>query len=236
MVIIPKYLGQTGNQLFQYAFARVLAMKLGLSFSTPSISLFPNAIYQQSLGVTLHGPVVHIDDNGGHGSDLTLNEIEQRCLGARVEVCGFFERADYYTEYRELIKDWLPISTFKEDRVAIHVRGRDHKKASLGIEYYTKALRLVSYKNVMVYTDDPEMSLVKELEFPVCKDGAASSFFSMATSRCIITSLSTFSWWAAFLSSATTIIQPIPVSGWRNPKSYPGKFLGVSGWTGILTE
>lgn len=212
MIFIHEYSGRTGNQMFQYAMARLLAYRLGCCFAVPSIPLFPE------LEIT--------SSTGGFESEVPF------LVRDRIELRGHFERSAFFMDHADLVMEWFPKPPFQVDRIAIHVRGGDAPILTPDISYYRGALDLLPGSiPKLIYTDDPELPLVRELGFDVSDTGPREAFNEMQRSKFIISTWSTFSWWAAFLSHAE-VVQPLPVPSPRCEGRFPGdhRCLIVPGW------
>ena len=220
--------------MFQYAFARILASELGFIFSVPPLNFFPEIVCHGE-GKVIHEPRMQLNDLEAKVTAAPLAAVVESCRGKRVELVGYFQRADYYTPYRDLIRQWFQKVPRKLQQASLHVRGKDFKEATPNIAYYQEALKSVPPEITrVVYTDDPGLPLVADLTRLGCsvsKVDAKSAFFEISDSDFIITSMSTFSWWAAFLSSAT-VVQPEPLSGWRR-RSDARRFMTVPDWLNI---
>jgi hypothetical protein len=128
--------------------------------------------------------------------------------------------------YQKLKKE-VNCTIVKQNSIAIHVRRTDYLKpdsihAVLDIDYYKKAIGLmlkkVSNPTIYLFGDDEEwiknnlLALLPQAQFINQKGGNAALFDFLAIGYCenIITSNSTYAWWAAFLStnSEVCIIAP----------------------------
>lgn len=235
MITLVEYWGQFGNQLFQYVFTRLLAHKLNSAFKVPPLPLFPDAVVSGD-GVVAPEPAYRMNDLDGHISLLPLEVVVERCRGSRLNMVGHFERSDYYYPERDLIRGWLTKPSRRLEQIAVHVRGKDGKPATPPLDYYREALAGLPDLPRVVYTDDPEFSMVdllaKALGCRVSTACAKDSFFEIMESTAIVNSMSTFVWWASFLSDAT-VVHPEPVAGWRSRNDHPERYLSVPGWKTI---
>jgi hypothetical protein len=107
--------------------------------------------------------------------------------------------------------------------IAIHVRGQDYLNDSSGIgnlqlEYFATALEKVNKPNkkIWVFTDD--IRYARRILSPLESDflivdeaqtlSAIETMYLMATAPVLIISNSTFSWWAAYISSDAQVYAP----------------------------
>lgn len=240
MVKLLVYSGDRGNQLFGYAFTRLLAHKLSAAFSMPRlpppgwpplVEWFPNLVFSGD-GETLNGSPIIVDDFRGHALKQSFETIVRQCRGKAVHVIGYFERSDCFYPDRELIRSWLAKPDRHIEQIAIHVRGQGNKHITPAVAYYHEALKGFPDLPKVLYTDDPKFSLVdtlvKTTGCRVSTSSAKDSFFEIMNSAVIVSTLSTFCWWAAFLSDAS-VVQPEPVSGYRSREDAE-RYLGVPGW------
>jgi hypothetical protein len=229
MVYLTEYSGRTGNQLFQYCFSRILATELGLALRVPPITWFPEA--RPIPGKVIERPEIFLDDGDPMVSLRSLKDVVISCRNKRVKVAGYFERADYYIPYRDRIREWVgfrPLPTIRQ--VAIHIRATDFPvEYRPGMAYYSQCLQLLPAIPKVIFTDEPNYPLVRELNLPISRKGDFEAFLEMASSECIVTCFSTYSWWAAFLSKTSMVTQPFPLTG-RFSVQFPQRCFIVPGW------
>lgn len=213
------YDGNLGNNLFQYCFGRILAEKLGYCLNAQPISGFPGT-YDRVSG--------H-DNNGARkvivrGQKVDAEIFRPHGPPRHIVLTGYFQRAEYYIDHQTEIRRWLrlPKQTFDRvsptDLVMGVRRGRDYiPQHGLPLSFYEDALRLCSYDNLFICTNDASDRFVQYL---ASKYGATvrppnplDNFAFIGQFRHIIISNSTFLWWAAFLSDANQIIVPRPQNG-----------------------
>jgi hypothetical protein len=255
-MIFVRYSGQTGNQLFQYAFARLLAEAMEVDLNAGEIKEFP----QLDLGSVWWNPTrprrpIIIADlpqflwntpiEGmqfpiGYPTTLT-GESELIGLSDRLEpsrdifICAFAQQSRFYEPNRDRIMRWFGPSASSGLHTAVHVRGKDYIRNGvppLDPSYYENALDIVGRKDAFVVTDDPDCEIVKCLGLPVMPTTPKSAFDFMRSAKKVVTSVSTFSWWAAFLSDASQIVQPEPSTGMWS-KETPLNYLVMPGWVKV---
>lgn len=239
-MLTVEYRGQLGNQLFQHAFGRLVADQFGMKFVSPKIDMFPDLVTELS-GFEYDNGTITVEQDSKHPVVLSPSDVETRCRGFNIVLRGYFESAIHYVEHRDRIRTWFPLrdSPRIKDRAAIHIRGKDSESWRLPpIQYYLNAVESVSgIRGFDIYTDDiefaqPRGGFLEKNSKVFSSKYPSEDFLSIAQHDTIIIGNSTFAWWAAFLSKATTVIQPEPESGWRS-QEYPNSHLRVPEWTGI---
>jgi hypothetical protein len=153
-------------------------------------------------------------------------------------VCsGYFQRYEYYRPHAARIRSWLEVRDEVPDEVGpadivLSIRrGRDYiPHFGLPLSYYEEALRAVPHERVYICTNEPNDAFVRHLArrhgavirggsfqggkmLPDYWSGALDQLLFIRKFRNIVVSNSSFSWWAAWLSSAERIVYPRPASG-----------------------
>lgn len=108
--------------------------------------------------------------------------------------------------------------------MVVHIR--TPQELYLPFEYYEKALSMAKYDKIYICTDDPNHEYLKNFKKynpiiirhkdPYSWEATIDDFAFIMSFNKIITSQSTFCWWAAFLSSATEIYAPRPSNGFMS--------------------
>jgi len=214
-----RYIGQLGNNLFQYCLGRIIAEKLGFKLKADPINGFP------STGKNIDGhnwssyPTQILE---GHQVDLQA-VLEDRTK-RKIILKGFFQRYEYYRDYKSAIRnDWLLTDINIPDQidpndVVIHVRRGDYlnHRYALPLSYYESALKKIKYNKVFIVTDDPGDPFIarfKPHNAIIHKGSMLEDFKFIMLFKKIILSESSFSWWAAFLSGAEEICSPVALYG-----------------------
>ena len=237
-----RYMGRIGNQLFQYAFARILHELTGQKLAVPAVRGFPNAVPKDGL-VYDTTKVVHIRHRQRFfrlGRNVLcpalfdIFEIGRQMFEHKynVSLCGYFESYSYFMHWADqIIDDWyqipIPANDTKPNDILMTVRlGDIHGHPnwhSLDASYYHECLQEMKGPNdrLFITSDEPDHEYMRVFdkydpifykERPVRQLGFAKSF------NRIIKSESTFSWWAAFLSRAEEVIFPRSAKGvWGLP-------------------
>lgn len=213
-----------GNHLFQYSLIRLIALKNNYNFHVkyPNhlLHCFPNL----DLGICDGETYKYIEED-----TQTQTYIESVFnIPDFIELKGYYQTPKYFEGNEDLVKSWFNIeidndvlsiiNRFPVDKYCyIHIRGADYKSNnwSLPTKYYLDAMEEVKKINkdisFVIVTDDIELSetLFPDIEIITSeahkygtfgKNGVVD-FKSLYFSKYCIISASTFSWWAAWLST-----------------------------------
>ena len=223
-MIITKLQGGLGNQLFQWAYGKALAVKhntslfLDASFyynqtgNTPRVyelDKFPNLIYQDSYIDAKE--TISVVDNFNYG-ELLYNENYNYFLN------GFWQSEKYFLNTSELIREQLQPTTeileklkkqINGKSVSLHVRRTDYVTSNgfhpvQTVEYYNKAIETIgSYDQILVFSDDinwcKENLNYKNVLFVENQDNVEDMWLMSLCDHNIIAN-SSFSWWGAWLN------------------------------------
>lgn len=160
-----------GNNIFQYAAARLLAEYHGqeLSVLPPSPDYYAIQDLEQ-LGVSF----------GGKPTSTALLVGDQNYLQAydsaykNQNMClqGYFEDYRYYYSFISKIKTWFPKPDFRTDNsLVIHIRCGDRllqKKAFLNLlsaDKYVSAIQQFEFNKLHIVTDMPKWAPITETEY-----------------------------------------------------------------------
>lgn len=245
-MITSTLMGQLGNQLSQYVYAKTLAKRTGLMYIPPSCFVDKSHNPIQWTGEPLfemrptYGRQVHypfIQSRFLHWDDFNKYDGSQ---GIRLQ--GYAQRYELIRDFKnEIRNDWLKIDVNKfidvsDDIIVIHVRltdyvtlddgtppdpNRNGVSTSIGefcecLEYFPNA------KGVVIVTDDPDSPFLQQfdhcgLPYTISRGTWEEDFMLLASCRNMIMSQSTFSWWAAFLGRCERVVCPMfPGSFWHH--------------------
>ena len=220
------YAGRLGNNMFQYAFARILAEKTGRSLINQPIEYFPATNFALKGKSDFTGPPAKITEQKADIDFLLEHD-------GPIFIDGFYgQRYEYYKESKDKIKRWFSFrglgspNVNKKD-IAIHIRCYHVEGChgcTMDTSYYEECIDRISdinkgYENIHIFTDNPDDNFVVRpiLKKFNCKlndiQNPVQSMAHMSAYNNIVISQSSFSWWASFLSESENICFPRPSSG-----------------------
>lgn len=194
------YLCRTGNRLFQYCFARILAQELRYQLRAPAIDGFPStrAPVNGAVHETPELAVFELYGSPGsyralprHALDrvvrrVSIPAIVQKAHGCRVKVRGFFEHFAYYAPYVDQIRrEWVvpdaqvQVPAQHPDDLVVHVRRGDMVGLGLAMpwEYFKQLFEVAQYRRLHIVTDFPDDPFFQQFERydPVMVSSASST-------------------------------------------------------------
>lgn len=223
-MISVKYLGRTGNQLFQYAMARILSEKTGMSMSCPPIQGFD--IQTSVPGINARGSLLTLKR---HIIDVSA---ATRHTGP-IHLEGYFQRSSYYLPYREkIINEWIDVSEEikilfnqfikneslvlpSESDLCVHIRLGDYHSHgyTITLDHYMKMICSFKYDRLWIFTDSPDDKFINHFAhmqpFVIMSNNHILDWYYFSKFQKMIISQSSYSWWAAFFSNANRVVYPI---------------------------
>ena len=230
--------GRLGNQLFQYAFLRESARRLGTSYYCPrwegdDIFDLDDRLEraQQPIGISRQ-----FDGTTVAGFDVDALYIQDS-----TEIRGYFQSERFYQD-RSIVRRWYK---FKDSIIDVVDRKYPNElmqnaaSFSLRIDddyantreyfplypasYYERGLRMAGdVDNVIVFADRPDLAKeffrrLPQLKIRVVRDlSAYEQLYLMTRCRFNIITNSTFAWWGAWLNNQERH-QAIAPSHWCRP-------------------
>jgi len=228
MIVVPEYHARFGNILFEYVWPRIISTILGYRFVAPALLNLPTDI----PGREYDNPIQEVCDFAPFpGIAFPIESIFERKDHRKIVFRGFFQQADKYELYREMIKEWFQTSLTPAGhppgtlgisiRIAFDYAGLGW---DLPLSYYKLAIEKLPEPPplCLVYADVPANMLDDHMKLlSGCQDvrilshlDYLSQFQSMMGCQNLIGCNSTFSWWAAFLSNALDVWMPHNYQPW----------------------
>jgi len=215
-----------GIQLFNYAYARCVAEHFGCQLRHHShdgydkissgnqfvLSKYFDLDFNPGGKVLAGEPVKYTDRHV-----LKFADIDGT---APIFLQGWYERCDQISAFKQKIKaEWLRFRepnnySFPAGDLAVHVRLGDktQEQQTLSAAYYADAIRTINPGRIYWFTDSPGSDFIRGLRKRFGGDLISGSFmedFKMLMKfDKLVTSASTYSFWAAWLGDASEIVVP----------------------------
>jgi len=228
--------GHLGNQMFQYAAIKSLAIKHNRNYMIPPKEVFGKHYYTK-LRSSIND-CFNIDCDRGISNYPTVQESDfsfdrnlfENFPKEDTNILGFFQSEKWFNHIKdEIKKDFTFIPEYSDPAMearenfgnkigAIHIRRTDYvnnpSHACQSDQYFELALNQIPGDcEVLIFSDVPEWCKSQDMfssdRFLVSDiDNPYIDLCLMTMCQYIITASSTFSWWGAYLSEAETIIAP----------------------------
>jgi len=250
-------MGELGNQLFQYAFLRTTARRLGVKFCCPEwIGDRIFMLNDQQERVDSLGDITRFFEVSPHVCGYT-KEAEEISDGT--DVAGYFQSERYF-DNKEDVRRWYTFRPECVEKAAkrygfINFSESVSVSARLGdsyeelrdrfplysIGFYEEALRKIKHKgHVLIFSDHQErarkffrkLSRQKNVLF-VDNENAVEDLFLISQCHDNIITNSTFSWWGAWLNRHPDKTVVIPMPWFRSGQKYQMQGIECEGWTKV---
>jgi len=202
--------GQLGNQMYQYAFCRSLANKLGYNFYCGK---GVNLRFGDNNDKIIYK---HFDiPEGIIDGEIETHYIEEKnninSIKNNTLLHGFYQNEKYFDK-NDVIK-WFNfdkygfINPYDDDICFIHYRGTDFIKTSMNLnsDYYEKAIDRMNAGYYIILTDDIVNAdkIFKNIkcDYKILKNEDIYDLYLLSTAHNIIASNSTFCDWGIILNS-----------------------------------
>lgn len=217
-----KYYGRYGNKLFIYFMARLYAEKHNLNLLGNMNNTFFEMTSPKHFGKYSGNKLKTYTLKDYNIKDNKLPYYEK---GVYI-FDGYFQNEDIFYKNKEKILSYINLKYDKKDNFTIHVRLDDYfypnkRHLIISIDYYIYCIKKYAnnYKNIYIICDkltyDWEkiymLELIKQIKLlnkiPIYTENSIENdIINILQSNYIVTSNSTFCFWAVFLSNAEKII------------------------------
>ncbi len=238
-----------GNQLFQYAFVRTTARRLGVRFFCPH---------------WIGDDVLHLDDASERATQVVgidkwfLPEsvcFDESALAIEdgTEIYGYFQSERFFAD-PDAVRHWYRFRRECVEAVEARHSGIDFAE-SVGIhlrfgdqrllrhyylpypDYYRRAIELVGASaHTVVFSDEPDRAKAHLQSLPgrflfIEGNEAYEDLYLMTRCRAFVCSTSTFCWWGAWLNPNPHTLVVVPEEGHFGPLSpYRCESYWCDGW------
>jgi hypothetical protein len=226
--------GRLGNQLFQYAFLRTTARRLGVPFYCPpwagdSIFLLDDEGERSRVAVPAERSYCQPHENCGF-VESALRIENGTDISGYFQSERYFDRAEvnrWYTFRPDVVRDVREQYRHLDfaEATAVHVRFGDMAHSLQYVvprpTYYARALsRVPKRRHVLVFSDDVARARAHLRSLPktfVFIEGNRDFEDLYLITRCrdVVCSTSTFSWWGAWLNEHPDHVVIAPPEGLR---------------------
>lgn len=237
-MVVIRYRGRLGNQMCEYAMARIIAEKKGYQLevednrdgegnSPPLVQqYFPNAgPLTSGTKVTTNSLSFGVECSNTAFQYLDMDTILKH--NGQIYLGGYWQKHYYYTPHLEEIKKWFEYddSRYKkpdEDDIVVLIRLDDYLAAgiSLPMKIYIDIINMMeNYNRCIIVTDSPKATVLNELlqclkNVSIFHKGTMADFTMLKCSKRLILSQSSFGFWASFLGNQIKVYAPLGGNGW----------------------
>jgi hypothetical protein len=221
MSVSVKYYGRCGNNIFQYVTARIFAEKNNLPILTPlNCDILNEKKNSSIIGNT--NKTVYINNSSFINDEILFNGNEYEYV-----FDDYFQNCRYINKNSELVKNFFTLPEYEKNTNDIVLSIRLDDKIHCGNisdpenwdsaeiihpDYYKTILESESYNKVYIVVDKIKyewekkyMSNFDKYKPIIISQTPYEDFHFMRKFNKIITSVSTYSYWSAFLSDAEKI-------------------------------
>jgi hypothetical protein len=204
--VVVRYLGGFGNNLFQYVCARLFAMENNLRLLTEfnHQAVLPMTHFEG--GTPVEGPLIQIGEGWTPlAHPYSLNNYE---------FLGYFQKGSWYAPRREKIESFakpIPMERNTKD-IVMHLRLGDFRQCHIAIHpsWYLGILEkeFQPGRRLFIVTNEPDQDYLSHFSkyspHVVCTTYGFDWNY-LRRFETMISSNSTFCWWAAFFSRPKTL-------------------------------
>jgi hypothetical protein len=229
-VIFVQYTARLGNNLFQWAFGRVLSKLSGVPMSALPIPLFPGTYGEVRMPP---GKIDFVLPRDSYFANL--DEWVEKSKRGNVLVQGYPHNISFFEPHRDwLIGELTPrqgdYTQAGGNDIVLHVRWGDYFRPGndryfgYPAKAYECLLSSLEYDRCLIVTDtsgnELAENLVTHLRGQLVAKGVDHDYRTLYHAPRLIISPSTFSWWAAWSGRAAEVYQPYEMGFWKKERNF----------------
>jgi hypothetical protein len=211
-MIYISYRGKLGNQMFQYALARILSQKFNQKIDTrpPKFFFIED---EKTKDFKIYQKNILVDD----ANFLEILELEN-LNSTNIIISGYFQNKLFISKYCKKILELFNINYENKKGIFLHYRLGDfenYKNRVVAHEYYIYCLDELlkkSNEKVFISTDSLNHEKIKNLQkkydAEIIVDTPENAIIYGLQFENKILSLGTFSWWIGFLGNQNNVYCP----------------------------
>lgn len=222
--------GRLGNQMFQYAALKGIALRHGYSYCIPySVFVNPWTDHQLNTCFKLNKNLIYGTQNVKTISEKSFSfdkVLFENCQD-NINLNGYFQSEKYFIDIKdEIIKDFTFKYTFEkpfEEYISIHVRRGDYINQpdyhpTCSLEYYKNSLSLINDSIPIVVFSDDILWCKENIKADLYMENTTNTqdLYLMTMAKHNIIANSSFSWWGAWLNQNPDKIVVAPET-WFGP-------------------
>lgn len=223
--------GQIGNQMFQYASLKGIALSNGVDYVIPPKQYFGTQyplISKLDDCFDLNCQRAITDFNTYEEKSFSFQEDLMEGINFDLNLHGYFQTEKYFVNFKneikkdftfksEILNSSLDFVSQHDELISLHIRRADYvgnpNHPVQPLSYYEIALSIIN-KNlpVLVFSDDPswckEQEFFNDDRFLISENDPYTDMCLMSLCDYHIIANSSFSWWGSWLSDSKKTIAP----------------------------
>lgn len=232
-MIVINYAGRLGNNMLQYAAAKIFSDKFKIKLITPPISGeidFTRYVRDHTNNEYFEYDTQTIIVNNQNYLNLLSNT---EVLNCKYVFSDFFQINEFVTNYESEIKNIFINQTEKKSGVFLHYRIGDIENTPnmLPLEYYLDCLNHVNLYDGIISSDSPDHKNVKfiseKFNLTIIKKDPLDTIDLGRKYNNLVLSEGTFSWFIGLLSSADNIFYNKRERFWHGDIFTSKKWIGL---------
>lgn len=205
MSVEIRWHGRFGNHVFQYAAARLFAQDNRLQLISQFLAPGFLEVTEPTGGLKIDAPEIVLTDG-----DAIFGK---HYLPARYVFNGFFQDASWYYDRKQEVEKMFilpPVESVNENDLVMNVRLGDYWAHNIVIDpsWYVDLLPRLQFDKLYIVTDEANPEYLSHFKRyrPIIRTGRpVEDWHFLRSFRRIVSSNSTYCWWACFFSQASVV-------------------------------